>query len=83
MHAQTNLTAAKALIALRIRKQLTQSEVASRMNTVQPAVARLEAKLIAGELPSIKVLERYANALGRQIVIRFRRKIAFFETVFA
>lgn len=72
MHAQTNLTAAKALIALRIRKQLTQSEVASRMNTVQPAVARLEAKLSAGELPSIKVLERYANALGRQIVIRFR-----------
>ena len=52
------------LVAQRQRLGLSQSEVASRMGTSQPAVARLEA---GGVDVRLSTLERYAAAVGRQL----------------
>ena len=72
MDSHRNLAQARQLIALRQRKGLTQSEIAERMNTVQPAVARLEARLLSCTMPTFRSLEKYASALGRTLEIRFR-----------
>jgi DNA-binding XRE family transcriptional regulator len=54
----------KALTAERERIGLTQAEVARRMGTTQPAVARLE----RGEAdPRLSTIERYAEVIGWQI----------------
>ena len=55
------------LVAQRQRLGLSQSEVASRMGTSQPAVARLEA---GGVDVRLSTLERYAAAVGRQLHVR-------------
>lgn len=52
------------LAARRRELGLTQSEVAARMRTSQPAVARLEAR--AGDV-RLSTLERYAAALGQRL----------------
>jgi transcriptional regulator with XRE-family HTH domain len=52
---------ASTLIAARTRAGLTQAQVAHRMGTTQPAVARLES---GKRKPSYATLERYAKALG-------------------
>ena len=57
---------ARVLIEARARAGLSQSEVAARMGTSQPAVARLE----SGRSPTLKSLERYAEALDMKIEIR-------------
>ena len=57
---------ARALIEARAKAGLSQSEVAARMGTSQPAVARLE----SGRSPTLKSLERYAEALGMKVQIR-------------
>ena len=44
---------------------MSQSDVAERMGTSQPAVARLE----SGHKPSLKTLERYAEAVGMKVEI--------------
>ena len=44
---------------------MSQSEVAIRMGTSQPTVARLE----SGHKPSLKTLERYADAVGMKVEI--------------
>ncbi|HGG60844.1 MAG TPA: XRE family transcriptional regulator [Gammaproteobacteria bacterium] len=50
---------------------LSQAEVASRMGTKAPAVARLESSLTSGQhSPSITTLKKYARAVGRQLDIR-------------
>jgi len=50
---------------------LTQAEVAKRMGTKAPAVARLEAALISGKpSPSLTTLNKYAAALGKHIELR-------------
>ena len=54
------------LIRARVDAGLSQEEVAERMKTSQPAVARLE----SGHKPSIKSLERYAEAVGKKVEIR-------------
>jgi len=48
----------------RRRRGLSQAEVAARMGTSQPAVARLESGRSDARLST---LERYANALGTTI----------------
>jgi DNA-binding XRE family transcriptional regulator len=51
---------------------LTQEEVAKRMKTKAPAIARLEKSLISGKhSPSLATLRKYAKALGKRVEIRF------------
>ncbi len=59
------------LLKARNRAGLTQAEVARRMGTHAPAVARLEASLGSGKhSPSVATLRRYAAAVGKKLVIR-------------
>jgi transcriptional regulator with XRE-family HTH domain len=61
---------------LQARKQagLTQEEVAERMGTKRSAVARLESTLATGKhSPSLATLQKYAQAVGRKLDIRFIR----------
>lgn len=51
---------------------LTQAQVAERMGTKAPAVARLENALVTGKhSPSIATLQKYAAALGKKLEVRF------------
>ena len=57
---------ATTLIKARTRAKLTQAEVARRMGTTQPVVARLES---GAQKPSTKTLERYAAATNSRLKI--------------
>jgi len=60
------------LLAARTSAGLTQAEVARRMGTQAPAVARLENALVTGKpSPSVATLMRYARALGKRLELRF------------
>lgn len=59
---------ARALIEARVRAGLTQEELAERMGTKQPVVARLESGRVS---PSAKTLQRFAQATGTTLRIRF------------
>lgn len=60
-----------ALIQARHRAGLTQAEVAVRMGTQPPAVARLEASSRHKKhSPSIATLNKYAQAVGCRLEIR-------------
>ena len=59
------------LLKARARAGISQAEVARRMGTHAPAVARLEASLGSGRhSPSIGTLRKYAAAVGKKLVIR-------------
>jgi transcriptional regulator with XRE-family HTH domain len=61
------------LLIARRRAGLTQAEVAARMGTKTPAVARLEAG--GGNLrhsPSVATLRKYAQAVGCRVEIRLK-----------
>jgi transcriptional regulator with XRE-family HTH domain len=61
------------LFKARRRAGLTQAQVAARMGTKTPAVARLEGG--GGSLrhsPSVATLRKYADAVGCQLQIRVR-----------
>ena len=50
---------------------LTQAQVAERMGTQPPAVARLERSLATGKhSPSLATLRKYAQACGRDLVLQ-------------
>ena len=66
LEEEFSLTA--ALIEARGRAGLTQEQVASRMNTTQAVVARLEG---GGSKPSTRTLEKYARATGSRLRITF------------
>lgn len=55
------------LVALREQAGLTQSEVAARMGTSQPVIARLEA---GGRDPRLSTIERYARTIGADLEVR-------------
>lgn len=58
---------AATLIENRLKSNLTQLEVATRMGTTQSTIARLE----SGQyFPSFKTLQKYAHAINREIPIR-------------
>jgi ribosome-binding protein aMBF1 (putative translation factor) len=59
---------AKAVIAARNRAGLTQVELARKMGTTQPVVARMESGRIQ---PSLRTLQRLAQATGSKLTIRF------------
>ncbi len=60
-----------ALLKARRTAGLTQEQVAGRMGTQAPAVARLERALATGKhSPSIATLRRYVKACGKRLVLR-------------
>ena len=60
-----------ALLKARQDAGLTQAQVAARMGTQAPAVARLERALATGKhSPSVATLRRYVKACGRRLVLR-------------
>ena len=57
-----------ALLKARNEAGLSQAEVAARMGTQAPAVARLERALATGKhSPSVATLRRYVQACGKQL----------------
>lgn len=61
-----------AILAARRAAGLNQAQVAERMGTKAPAVARLENALITGGAPSpsLATLHKYAAALGKRLEVR-------------
>jgi ribosome-binding protein aMBF1 (putative translation factor) len=60
-----------ALLKARQDAGLTQAELAKRMGTQAPAVARLERSLATGRhSPSLATLRRYLQACGRSLELR-------------
>ena len=60
------------ILKARSETGLTQAQVAERMGTKAPAVARLENALVTGKhSPSIATLQKYATALGKKLEVRF------------
>ena len=60
-----------ALLKARQDAGLTQAQVAERMGTQAPAVARLERSLATGKhSPSIATVRRYCKACGKRLVLR-------------
>lgn len=59
---------ASAVIDVRNRAGLTQEELARKMGTTQPVVARLEG---GRSRPSMRTLERLADATGSRLLISF------------
>lgn len=58
----------KKIIALRIKENLTQQDLAKRINTNQSVISRLE----SGKYnPSIDFLSRIAKALNKKVEINF------------
>ncbi|MFN7219208.1 MAG: helix-turn-helix domain-containing protein [Burkholderiales bacterium] len=60
-----------ALLKARQDAGLTQAQVAERMGTQAPAVARLERALSTGKhSPSVATLRKYVKACGKRLVLR-------------
>lgn len=66
--ALTAIMVGSAVRAARIKAGVSQSELASRAGTSQPAIARLEKGRVS---PTIISLERIARALDTELVIDF------------
>jgi len=61
-----------AILKARAEAGLTQAQVAERMGTKAPSVARLENALVTGKpSPSLATVKKYAAALGKRVEIRF------------
>jgi len=61
---------ASGVIRARRLANLTQEQLAKKMNTTQQAIARLE----GGSLPSMRTLERLAAATGTHLRVSFEMK---------
>ncbi len=60
-----------ALLRARQEAGLTQAQVAERMGTQAPAVARLERALATGKhSPSVATLRKYVKACGKRLVLQ-------------
>ena len=60
-----------ALLKARQDAGLTQAQVAERMGTQAPAIARLERSLATGKhSPSIATVRKYVKACGKRLVLR-------------
>ncbi len=64
---------ASAVMDVRNRAGLTQEELARKMGTTQPVVARLES---GRSRPSMRTLERLADATGSRLLISFEPRHA-------
>ena len=64
-------TLLEALLKARQDAGLTQAQVAERMGTQAPVVARLERALATGKhSPSVATLRRYVKACGKRLVLK-------------
>jgi predicted XRE-type DNA-binding protein len=72
----TTAAIARQIYTLRTRHHLTQAQLAERVGTKQPVIARLEDADYQGH--SLGMLSRIADALGYTVTVRFvpRRKVA-------
>jgi len=62
------------MLRVRLKAGLSQADVAERMGTKAPAVTRLESSLGNGKhSPSLATLQKYANAVGYQLQVKFVR----------
>lgn len=59
----------EALLEARVKKHMTQDQLAKRIGTKQSAIARLES---GNANPSIGFLQKLAEALGKKLVIQFK-----------
>ncbi|MEK7164263.1 MAG: helix-turn-helix transcriptional regulator [Patescibacteria group bacterium] len=59
---------ARSLINARIKKNLTQTQIAKKAKTDQATISRLESGV---SKPSISLLQKVAAALGARLSIRF------------
>jgi ribosome-binding protein aMBF1 (putative translation factor) len=58
------------VLAARQASGLTQAEVAARMGTQAPAVARLESAMTTGKhSPTLATLRKYVEACGKHLVV--------------
>ena len=60
---------AEQLIALRLKRGLTQEQLAEKVGTKQSSISRLES---ASSLPSLSMVRKVATALDAQLEIRLR-----------
>lgn len=65
-HAGTALRLAELFYDTRVQSGLSQSELARRMGTSQPVIARIEG---GSSTPSVDMLDRLARATGRRLEI--------------
>jgi predicted transcriptional regulator len=69
---ENEFTLAKEIIELRIRKRLTQKQLAQQIGTSQPAIARIESGSYRNV--SLSFLRRVAEALDAVPEIHLKRK---------
>ena len=70
-HLESEYALVDRMLAARKRAGLTQADVAKRMGTKTPAIARLERSLITGNhSPSIFTLRKYAEAVNCRLDIK-------------
>lgn len=67
--SQPEFEIAKTIIRARVENQITQKELAKRMNTTQSVISRVEQ---AKTSPSISFLKRLAAALNTSLLVQFR-----------
>ena|SRR3990170_7969001 len=58
---------ARALIDARVKKKMTQAEIAKKAGTKQPVISRLEG---AQGSPSLSLIKRIAKALNARLILR-------------
>lgn len=66
---QPEFEIARQIIDARVRGKMTQGEIARRTGTGQAVISRLEG---ATARPSLDLLKRLAEALGKRLVIQFK-----------
>lgn len=59
---------ARALIDARVKKKMTQAEIAKKAKTKQPVISRLERAVGS---PSLSLIKRIAEALNLRLIFRF------------
>ena len=62
---------ARALIDARIKKKMTQAEIARKAGTKQPVISRLEG---AQGSPSLSLIKRIAKALDARLIFRLESR---------
>lgn len=68
---QPEFEIAQAIIEARIKKKISQEELAKRMGTGQAVISRLEG---ANASPSLSLIKRLANALNLKVELHFTSK---------
>ena len=65
---QPEFAIVQAIIDARVKKKISQEELAKRMGTGQAVISRLEN---ANAKPSLSLIRRLADALGLKVELRF------------